>query len=262
MEGEFMRQEALVEKNHQAEKKEAFAGQQAFIDEIKRVGFGRYAESLPNLADAFDLEKHKVENFSHAICCMDERTPCGIHAAGSGILLPPKDFETYMQATQPDLLTSHDNCGAGKLYCLAHGLPVENSDQIARAWAEEQAKKYGLPHRHLAVKKDFHFARACYYDLTGQLNNDLAAGLPDGFVISRAYMNKKNSLHEAKIALDIIFGDHGLGKEFLTAGNPFLVTAVAWDEGELKAIKKELAELENPYDDLVRFEAFLAPLPE
>lgn len=252
--------------NHGAEKKEAFEKQQIIMEKINKIGFAHYTETLPNLKDAFDLNKHKLENHSRCVCCMDEGTPEGIHSAGSGILLSEEDLETYVRVAQPDAISSHDGCGAGKLYCRAHGLPEKNSDQIAREWAEDKAKKYNLPHIHVSTADmkrptGFHDARVCYYDATGKINNDSSAGLPKGFVISRAYMKKENCLAEASVAMDIIFGDHGLG-ELLTEKNPFVIIAVAKNEKELEEIKKEITELKNPYGDRVRFGAFLAKMPE
>jgi len=49
------------------------------------------------MADAFDLEKHKPAPELHrCVCCMDERTPIGVHAAGSGMLLSDADFAKYI----------------------------------------------------------------------------------------------------------------------------------------------------------------------
>ncbi|MDD5527527.1 MAG: hypothetical protein PHO56_00945 [Patescibacteria group bacterium] len=267
MERNAMSQEQTMtlHEKHDAGKKEAFAEQQRIMDKIKTIGFARYAENLPRLAEAFDLKKHQLDDFENCVCCMDERTPYGVHSAGSGILLSEADFATYMKVVQPDAISSHDGCGAGKLYCRAHGLPEENSDQIARDWAEQMAVKFDLPHRHITAEemgRKFHDARVCYWDATGRINNDPDSGLPEGFVISRAYMNKENCLNEVRAALDIIFGDHGFGKEFLTVENPFVIAAVAWDEQQLAEMQQELAELKHSYGDRVSFDAFIPPLTE
>jgi hypothetical protein len=169
-----------------------------------------------------------------------------------------------MQVAQPDAISSHDGCGAGKIYCRAHGLPEENSDQIARELAEEIAKEYGLPHRHISaaeMKKD-HVERVCYWDASGRINNDSDSGLPNGFVVSRGYMNKENCLAEAGVALDIIFGDHGFGRELFSAENPFIIAAVAGDENQLAEMQKEISELKHPYGDIVKIDGFIFKLPE
>ena len=76
------------------QKIEIFEKQQEIMKKISEVGFANYAETLPGLSGAFNLEQHKPQEQLHrCICCMDERTPCGKHLAGSGILLPEADFE-------------------------------------------------------------------------------------------------------------------------------------------------------------------------
>jgi len=103
--------------DHSAEKREAFEAQQTIMERIKEIGFAEYAETLPNLGDAFDLEKHKpADNLHCCICCMDERTPYGVHSAGSGILLTDADFDAYFKKSGADSISSHDGCGAAKLY--------------------------------------------------------------------------------------------------------------------------------------------------
>jgi len=247
---------------HEQEKVAAFEAQQPIMDRIREMGFARYAETLPRLPEAFDLEKHKVGEYLRPVLCMDERTVGGVHSAGSCILLSPEDLETYMRVAQPDAITSHNGCGAGKLYCRVHGLPEENSDKIARARAEEIAKQYSLPHVHLRVEQKFHSARVCYWDVTGRINNDPDSGLPEGFVISRAFMNKENCLKEAGTALDIIFGDHGYGRQAFSADNPFIITAVAQDENQLEEMKKEIAQLTHLYGDIVAIDGFILRLAE
>jgi len=252
--------------NQLAEKQKSFELQQPLMEQIYKDGFAGYVETLPNLPEAFDLAKHRLDNHSACICCMDEGTPWGVHAAGSGLLLSAEEFEDYTHMAKPDAISSHAGCGAGKIYCQQHGLPEGNSDQIARQWAEATAKKYGLPHVHIPMEEmqrppDFHVARVCYYDGTGRLNNDPAVGLPSGFVVSRSHLGEARGLEEVKVAAEIIFGQHGFG-ELLTKDQPFVVAAVASDNFQLQQMIEELAGLEHPYVDRLKIDGFLAKLPK
>ena len=188
------------EDHHSSEKLEVFVSQQEIMQKIGEAGFAKYAESLPNLADAFNLEKHNAsDGLCHCICCMDERTPYGVHSAGSGILLSDKEFDEYFEKTGADSISSHTGCGAAKLYAEKMGL-VGDPDVIAREWAERKAKEKGVPHIHLEVEKPSHYARVCYYDGTGRFNYQ-GVNLPVGFVVNRGNLNKEASLNISTISL-------------------------------------------------------------
>lgn len=236
------------------EKAEAFARQQEIMNRIKAEGFSAYAEKLPNISDAFDLSKNQKNGFERCVCCMDEGTCHGLHAAGSLILLSDEALEDYIKTAGPDAITSHDGCGAGKLYCRKHGLPEDNSDAIARARIEEIAEKYGLAHEHISASEmnrpEFHDARVCYYDGTGEFNYAGVEGLPKGFVVSRAFLGKETSLVETGVACNIIFGDHGLGDN-LTEDAPFVLVPLAKDPESLQQLQDELAGLPHSYGSRV-----------
>jgi len=243
------------------QKIEVFESQQEIMKKISEIGFADYVEKLPNLSDAFDLENHKPsENFHRCICCMDERTPYGVHSAGSGILLSDKDFDAYFLKSGSDSISSHDGCGAAKIYAKKMGLDVNDSDRIAREWAEKKAKEKGVPHIHLAVEKPFHYARVCYYDGTGRFNYEGVEGLPEGFVVGRKYMSKESSLNECEVAKNIVFGSHGFGEELLNQENPFLFIAVSETKEKLEELKKELAELVGQFSAEVAVDGFVFPL--
>lgn len=242
------------------EKVEAFEDQQEIMRTISEVGFASYAESLKNLSNAFDLEKHKpAENLHRCICCMDERIPDGIHSAGSGILLSDRDFDAYFEKSGADSISSHTGCGAAKIYAEKMGLDISDSDRIGREWAEIKAKEKGVPHIHLEVEKPFHYARVCYYDGTGRFNYKGVDGLPAGFVVGRKYMSVSASLAEAGVAKNIIFGHHGFGKDLLNEGSPFLFVAVADTEEEMERLKAELSEFAKPFSKEIVVDGFVAP---
>lgn len=241
------------------EKTEAFEQQQEVMEKIYEVGFDKYANSLPNLKSAFDLEKQKpAENLHRCICCMDERTPYGLHSAGSGILLSEKDFDEYFKKSGADSISSHTGCGAAKIYAEKMGLSGD-TDAIGREWAERKAKEKGVPHIHLEVEKPFHDARVVYYDGTGKFNYDGVEALPAGFVVGRKYMDKQASLAECAVAKNIIFGGHGLGDQLLNKENPFLFVAIGDTKEEVERLKKELAEVVASFGGSVSIDGFVRP---
>lgn len=226
-----------------SEKVEAFEAQQGMMKKIYEVGFAEYVKDLPNLQDALDLESCKVAgNLNKCICCMDERTPYGVHSAGSGILLSDADFDKYFEASGADSISSHTGCGAAKIYAERMGL-LGDPDEIAKEWAKRKAKEKGVPYTHLEVEKLFHFARVCYYDGTGRFNYKKVEGLPVGFVVGRKCMSKEASLAECGVAKNIIFGNHGFGEGLLNEKNPFMLVAVAETHEEMESLKKELSEV-------------------
>jgi hypothetical protein len=190
---------------------------------------------------------------------MDERTPCGAHAAGSGMLLSDKDFAEYVRQVNPDSISSHTGCGAAKLYAKAKGLPVDQADQIAKDWAREKAQKLGLKYTHLEVDKPFHYARVCYYDGTGRFNYASVKGLPAGFVVGRKNMTKEASLAEVGVAISIIFGDHGFGPKLLNEQNPFLLVAIGRTPEEARQLETELMEAAKSLGKEVMVDGFVAP---
>lgn len=168
-------------------------------------------KSIENLSDFFNLDKNGFKEFKRPICCMDERTPFGIHAAGSGILLPESDFDIFMSRTNPDCLTSHDGCGAVEIFCMKNNLPLEDADKIAKEWTQKMAEKYGKKYYHisyseLAGSKDHHHARVCYFDATGRFN--YSHPLPAGFAVNRMDMPVSSALSEVEESVGIIF-THG-----------------------------------------------------
>jgi hypothetical protein len=247
------------------EKRLAFAEQQMVMQEIYQQGFSEHIKSLADLGDNFNLEKHQLNPESGiCVCCMDERTPRGKHAAGSGMLLSDEELDDFVKEAQPDSFSSHDGCGAAKLYCKKYGLPLEKSDEIAKEWAKEKADKYGkkyfhIPFSEMIGSKEFHSARVAYFDNTGIFNYDRKdKSLPQGFMINRRDLKKESALEEIKVALNIIFGDHGL-KDLLTPENPFVMVAIASNQEELEQLKTELTGIEYQFGDRVKIDGFVKP---
>jgi hypothetical protein len=107
--------------------------------------------------------------------------------------------------------------------------------------------------------KEFHSARVAYFDNTGIFNYDRKdKSLPQGFMINRRDLKKESALEEIKVALNIIFGDHGL-KDLLTPENPFVMVAIASNQEELEQLKTELTGIEYQFGDRVKIDGFVKP---
>lgn len=260
--------------DHGAEKKSAFENQQETMNKIKEFGFARYAETLPNLKDAFDLAKNKFREDlpERTVYCMDEGTPWGIHAAGSGILLSDEDFNVWFDKARPECLTDHDDCGAkelkAKMMAEKFGIGIEDArikvKDIIKIRAEKKGVKYFYIPKEEMNRVDFHNARVCYYDGTGEFNFAGVEGLPKGFVVSRAYSGKESSVGEVGTAAAIIFGDHGYGNDdkFLNEENPFIIVAIGRTPEEVEMLKSEISEFTDSEHSLgkkIAIDGFLAP---
>ena len=247
----------LDEKNYQTGEVEKYYHQEdEMYRQIAERGFSEYANSLPDLAKAFETREN-------CVCCIDEGTPEGGHVAGSGILMSEDELISYYEQTKSEVVTSHDNCGAAKIYDESQDMPSENPDEAGRLWAQELAKKLGIKHRHISADemkrpKEGHFARTVYYDLTGHFNYSATEGLPAGFTISRKFITPKYALEELGVALSITFGDHGLGNK-ITAENPFYLVVVAENEEQLADAKQELDNLSHSHEDKIKVDGVVKP---
>jgi hypothetical protein len=273
MEGNYMNQDEQApshEENHEKEKKAAFESQQGIMDKIREMGFARYAETLPNLKDAFDLEKHQLGlGIKKCGCCMDEGTPWGVHGALQ--LLSDEEFDEWFQKNKPTHLSGHDGCGAEAL--LAKKLVEEDAIDpdvargIAARWIETKATKYGVGYVHIPKEEmkrpDFHDARVCYVDATGRFNCDGVEGLPKGFIVTHSFSNFEPTLLQAGVAEAIIFGDHGFGNDgkFLNEENKFVFVPIADSWEELEKMKDELSEFKfaNSLGKEIAIDGFVAP---
>lgn len=113
----------------------------------------------------------------------------------------------------------------------------------------------------------FHHERAIYYDGTGRFDWKAVAGLPVGFVISRAYLdsNVEYAKRELAMACDIALkphseGGHGFGEEF-TSELPLLVVVIAEGPSHLAKLTGEAREvmsaLPRGYTDRIKVDVFI-----
>lgn len=247
--------------------REFFDARQPLMERIYRKGVGEYAAFLPDLARAF-------ARTDGILRCIDERTPGGVHAAGSGILMSSNDIRDFVRKAGLQGITSHAECGAAGLAFDA--LPdVEkakypNSDAYGKAFAMELADETGVPYAghifidEMAGPSGAHAARVSYYDGTGKFNwQGLAGELPQGFVISRAnHFLDTNPVREAAISVRLALDDdHGFG-QLITPENPFLLIAIEDPANAslgLARLMNELRKIEEANGGRVKIDGFVAP---
>jgi len=256
-----MSQEEIAIKKH-----EAWDAGKNEMDVLIKDGAEKYFHAgFPDIKRAFLSELHTV-------VCMDEGTAhkdiggegkfC---IAGSGILLPAenedarvrKAVELFKRMGVRDI-TSHGGCGAAGI-AYKRDFPDKHASDIspveieeyAKAWSQKVADELGRmdvesEHTHIISEEmerpvEFHTARVVYYDCVGGFNPNIEIGMPMGFVIERANLEKEYALQELSVAIDIAFGHHGFG-ELFNKENPFVLVVLAKSTEDLEKFKSEIAE--------------------
>lgn len=243
----------MSHEQHLAELKKDWQNQLPVYEKIKQMGAEGYFVGVNNLSEAFFQKDRTVR-------CMDERTPGGIHCAGSGILLPREEAIAFYKQSGALGLSSHEGCGAMNIYMKQNGL-VGDLDELAIRLTKELAVDAGLPYTgHLRVERDHHYARAAYYDGTGIFDwSNLLEELPPGFFVNRANFNPGYAVNtEAVTAARIAMGDHGYGN-LISAENPFYFFAIGNGELPVDKLLAELKPLKQEFGDKIVIAGFNAP---
>ncbi len=224
---------------------------QNIFSEIYKSGIKKYLRKVPALKKAFLLHDYSVR-------CIDEGTPGGIHIAGSGILLSTKEKKTELKKVVAELkragvdgVYSHEGCGAAKLYAETIMKEPDKDRGYAIDWAKELSTIIDVPYKghiaELARPKEFHNARIIYYDGSGKFDPFKIKEIPDGFIISRYYLDQKYSKEELKIAISIALGHHGFGNKF-TKDSPLIIAPIEGSEN--KTLYLSLRQLETEVKDV------------
>ena len=239
----------------------------AIFSLIYRSGIRDYLESLPILSEAFKLSDHSVR-------CIDEGTPGGIHIAGSGILLSTDDKQAQLESLIEKLRSagvdgtySHEGCGAAKLYAETIMNNPDKSHDYAISWAQKLAGILNIPYKghiaELSRPKEFHNARIAYYDGSGRFDPFRFKEIPNGFIISRYYLDPEYSKQELSIALSIALGHHGFGDKF-TKDNPFIIAPIERFADKIKDVsleelEKEAKDVASQFGDKIIVQGFREP---
>jgi hypothetical protein len=269
--------------NHNDDLMKYWEAQSRIVEPILKVDFNSYLDTNISTKSAFE----KSFNKATAICCIDERVKEeGLHAAGSGIayILGVLDQAKQMPIKQlidvaaknaaadfgnfgPTKIFTHEGCGAENLVYsnLLEAFGENGMDTFTEPsklgiyWANTMAKEMDIEYagRLNVEPAAFHIARVIYYDATGKFTHRLVKdeGIPEGFVLSRRYMNKEQCMAETNVAIGIATGDHGFGELINASGNNQLLL-VGFGNSEIaelseENIKAELQEIASKYDGKV-----------
>ena len=174
-----------------------------------------------------DLQPAFTQN-DGMIRCIDERTPGGIHVAGSGILLKNEAvaIQLFRQSGIRGI-TRHAQCGAEAIWAQQNSLTKAAAEEVLSERAQRVAKVLAVPYEFIGEKtmQKFgpmhqHQTATIYYDATGKFNPATIPDLPLGFVVSRGiYEAETYPLSEVRLAQAIMFGAHGLGEQWFRKNN-------------------------------------------
>ena len=252
----------MREPNH-AKKTEWLHGE-AIMKEIYNGGMQAYIEKqVSHIEDALSFDGKKF-----VVMCVDERllfgqeglfneNECPVQTPGSFILCSKEEREKIFTDLPIYGFTSHEGCGACKVYAKQRGLDEEDTDAHGKEFGQkivEELREKGrdVYYRHITGDemhhpKEFHIARVVYYINTKTFNpfalsEDERGRLPIGFGISRAHFNEGIAQKDLKLCISIAFGAHGFGNLF-TEEEPLLIVPVAVDEDSLENMKTEVNDV-------------------
>lgn len=200
--------------------------------------------------------------------CIDGRVCGQYRLAGSGILMGDNWEDSLVRAVETARLmgvrsvTYHPDCGAAAAFAKAHGGLGISGDEAGKKFATEVAQALGVPVREqdLNDTPGFHHESAIFYVGAEQFDPSRVTELPAGFVISRRYLDPEYALKEAKMAIGIALGPHGLAERF-DRDHPLLLVAVGERNGELTASKLlvELRSISSEFGDRVMIDQLVKP---
>ena len=219
---------------------------------IKSVWINEYIRML--WTDIMTAFKEKTG----CVCCMDDRTEDGqLRLAGSGILLAEEiwidGIVKIMKDYKVDEVTSHDDCWAAKLYSESKNLDISKSDEYAKEFSKQLAKKADLPYRHIKVDNP-HAARCIYVDFTNRFNPKWIHGLPKGFEITARGLPLKHIIDEISVAYQIATWEHGFGEK-IDQNSQFYVFVV-WTPDNFYNFVEELNKVTTKAQWKIRIDFF------
>lgn len=187
------------------------------------------------------LSKTNTSRSLHIIGCCDGRFafPGKIGIAGSGILLPAKEKEEFVDCFRKkvNLVTAHKGCAAAKNFFATlkpEQIPdgIKDSDDYGSYFAQKLAREFGADF--LFLDKDcssgeLHDEVMLVLDLTGKFDAT-GLGFPPHFLCSGPGFGIGDTYiaEEIKMLSGIALGSHGFG-EFFNQKNPFYIVVIASD---------------------------------
>lgn len=265
------------EKEIMKKKENSWLEQQVKANKLKNQGAPEFfsRKNLPEIDSLFMDTKEELCCIDEGVANIEDHTN-KMSMAGSGILFPANSYEERLNRIAElcinkniTEITSHDGCGAAKIAWNKDGgetgTGIKSPDEYGKKWSKDLTKRINekllaagksdnaayknLDKNQMTRPSEFHDARAVWFDATGEFNPYSSKNIPQGFLIDYGLAKnegenkkeKKYPFDELKIAINIAFGEHGLGNKF-TAENPFIIVVVSKDESELKNLKEKIAK--------------------
>ena len=210
---------------------------------------GTFQAIWDNLSPEKKREILKRKNYT--LGCIDEGITgelASIHLPGSGINMEKEELKKFLKENNIDSILTHEGCAAEKVF-------GDGSDR----WVKSLANGYDLiyisrlPIQFLNRPADKHDARIIYYDTTNTFNYDEGSGFSKGMTLSCKYLESDYVLNNLELALEVLFGKHGLEKE-LTETKPLILVKIVNKESKLIIPEKEIMYLLSLYKNRVKIE--------
>lgn len=204
-----------------------------------------------------DAQSEIFEHGQTTCGCIDEGTPAEFRLAGAGII-DPKGFGHVVELMRQARVTkviSHAGCAAVEQAAakeLGLNATPEQIEDFGKAWAEKVAAALGVPAEHqteLERPGENHDASVIYVDAVGGFRPDRRLGeLPKGFVISAHPTGPEQTAAQVRLAVGVMFGDHGVYRDQFSAESPLHIivlgaTATAEGHDLIEAIHHAVADL-------------------
>jgi hypothetical protein len=184
-----------------------------------------------------------------------------IGIAGQLILVNDKDdfINRYRGKGWIRFVTSHDDCGAGKDYCITKGLDSTDSDDLCTEHAMGLARSLEAEYYHIPVA-GIHQERMIVFDATGRFCPALISDFPEHFLISGyGYgLSLNSSVYEACLYSLLAFKNHGF-KERFTEETPLFILLTVFNQRQSNLLYKYLNSIRVSYKSRVRLETLIVP---
>lgn len=193
------------------------------------------------------------------VCCDGRLKHTGndFSVAGSFILCE-EELEKNIKKIGFETLTSHEECGAGKLAFsqLDESISAQylNAKDYVVKWTQATADRYGLKYEHINDSEfisPYHHEGGIILDSTLKFHPSVYSGMPNMFISNSPAGTPAEYIEaETKVLAGIAFGDHGFGS-LLTADDPFYILITARTIEEEKKLVEIAKKATQAFGDAV-----------
>lgn len=201
----------------------------------------------------------EIQKKEKCVCCDGrlKRTGNEFSVAGS-FILSENDLEKSINKFGINTLTSHENCGAGKVAFGQLDKSIADKYMDARDytihWTRSMAEKYGLKYEHINDSEfisSYHHEGGIILDSTLKFHPSVYSGMPNMFISNSPAGSPAEYIEaETKVLAGIAFGDHGFGS-LLTADDPFYILITAHNIEEEKKLVEIAKKATQAFGDAV-----------